>query len=83
MTTNAPVGPPICTRDPPKSEMIPPATTAQYRPDWGVMPGRDRKRHRERQRDEADRDTRQGVCRCCVPRVVAQARDDTRSEMWH
>ena len=28
MTTNAPVGPPICTRDPPKSEMMTPATMA-------------------------------------------------------
>jgi hypothetical protein len=28
MTTKAPVGPPICTRDPPKAEMIAPATIA-------------------------------------------------------
>jgi hypothetical protein len=27
MTTKAPVGPPICVRDPPKAEMSPPATT--------------------------------------------------------
>ena len=28
MTTNAPVGPPICMRDPPRAEIRPPATIA-------------------------------------------------------
>jgi hypothetical protein len=28
MTTKAPVGPPICTRDPPRAEIRNPATTA-------------------------------------------------------
>ena len=28
ITTNAPVGPPICTRDPPSAEITKPATTA-------------------------------------------------------
>jgi hypothetical protein len=28
MTTKAPVGPPICTRDPPSAEMMKPAITA-------------------------------------------------------
>jgi len=28
ITTNAPVGPPICTREPPRAEMKKPATTA-------------------------------------------------------
>ena len=28
-TTNAPVGPPICTREPPNAEMAKPVTTAQ------------------------------------------------------
>src|SRR6266576_2870518 len=38
MTTNAPVGPPICTRDPPKAEMRNPATIAVKRPRSGVTP---------------------------------------------
>jgi hypothetical protein len=28
-TTNAPVGPPICVRDPPSAEMMKPVTMAQ------------------------------------------------------
>ena len=38
MTTNAPVGPPICTRDPPNSEIKNPATTAVISPFSGVTP---------------------------------------------
>ena len=38
MTTNAPVGPPICTRDPPSAEMRKPATMAVQRPRSGVTP---------------------------------------------
>jgi hypothetical protein len=38
MTTKAPVGPPICVRDPPKAEMSPPATTAVYKPAGGGSP---------------------------------------------
>ena len=38
MTTNAPVGPPICTRDPPSAEMMKPATIAVHSPRSGVTP---------------------------------------------
>ena len=38
MTTKAPVGPPIWTREPPKAEMMKPATIAVYRPRSGVTP---------------------------------------------
>ena len=38
MTTNAPVGPPICRREPPSREIRPPATTAVYRPACGGTP---------------------------------------------
>src|SRR5262245_45493625 len=38
MTTNAPVGPPICTRDPPSAEMRNPATMAVHKPRPGVTP---------------------------------------------
>ena len=37
-TTNAPVGPPICTLVPPKNEMKKPATTAVTRPLSGDAP---------------------------------------------
>jgi hypothetical protein len=35
--TKAAVGPPICTREPPRSEMRKPATIAVYRPFSGVV----------------------------------------------
>ena len=38
MMTNAPVGPPICTREPPSAEMMNPATIAVMRPRSGVTP---------------------------------------------
>src|SRR5688572_17367771 len=38
MTTNAPVGPAIWTRDPPSTATISPATTAVQRPRSGVTP---------------------------------------------
>src|SRR5947209_16820501 len=38
MTTNAPVGPPICTRLPPSSEIRNPATMAVYNPCAGETP---------------------------------------------
>src|SRR5689334_591891 len=38
MTTNAPVGPPICTRDPPSAEIRNPATMAVASPRSGVTP---------------------------------------------
>ena len=38
MTANAPVGPPICTRLPPKTEIQKPATTAVKRPRSGLTP---------------------------------------------
>ena len=38
ITTNAPVGPPICTREPPNAEMMKPATMAVHRPRSGVTP---------------------------------------------
>ena len=38
ITTKAPVGPPICVREPPKAEITKPATTAVYRPACGVTP---------------------------------------------
>ena len=38
MTTNAPVGPPICVREPPSAEIRKPATTAVYKPACGVTP---------------------------------------------
>ncbi len=38
MTTNAPVGPPICTRLPPRNEIRKPATTAVTRPFSGETP---------------------------------------------
>ncbi len=38
MTTNAPVGPPICTRLPPSAEMRNPAITAVYSPRSGGTP---------------------------------------------
>ena len=37
-TTNAPVGPPICTLEPPNSEMKKPATTAVTSPLSGEAP---------------------------------------------
>lgn len=38
ITTNAPVGPPICVFDPPRAEITKPATIAQYRPASGGTP---------------------------------------------
>ena len=38
MTTNAPVGPPIWTRDPPRAEIRKPAMMAVYNPRSGVTP---------------------------------------------
>ena len=38
MTTNAPVGPPIWTREPPSAETRKPATIAVYSPRSGVTP---------------------------------------------
>ena len=38
MTTNAPVGPPICTREPPSSEIRNPATMAVKSPRSGLRP---------------------------------------------
>ena len=38
ITTNAPVGPPICTRDPPSSDTTRPPTMAVYKPASGVVP---------------------------------------------
>ena len=38
MTTNAPVGPPICTREPPSAEIRKPATMAVKRPRSGLTP---------------------------------------------
>src|SRR5580700_10434936 len=37
-TTYAPVGPPICVFEPPRAEIRNPATTAVYKPAWGVTP---------------------------------------------
>ena len=37
-TTNAPVGPPICTREPPRAEIVKPAMAPQYRPVCGGSP---------------------------------------------
>ena len=38
MTTNAPVGPPICTREPPSKEIRNPAITAVTKPWLGDAP---------------------------------------------
>ena len=38
ITTNAPVGPPICTREPPRAEITKPATIAVNRPRSGLTP---------------------------------------------
>src|SRR5665213_997681 len=38
MTTNAPVGPPNCTREPPSAEIMNPATIAVHNPRPGVTP---------------------------------------------
>ena len=38
MGMKAPVGPPICTREPPKAEMMKPATMAVQMPAVGDMP---------------------------------------------
>ena len=38
MTMNAPVGPPICTRDPPRAEMMKPAMIAVKMPASGFAP---------------------------------------------
>jgi len=37
-TTNAPVGPPIWKREPPRAEIRNPVTIAQYRPACGATP---------------------------------------------
>jgi hypothetical protein len=54
MTTNAPVGPPIWTREPPSAEMTKPAMTAEDA-GLGFNAGSNRESHRKRKRDDPGR----------------------------
>ena len=58
ITMKAPVGPPICTRLPLRSEMRNPATMAVYSPCSGVHARGDGKGDGKRQGDDADDDAR-------------------------
>ena len=55
-TMKAPVGPEICTRVPPRSEVDEPGDDRRVEALLGLGAGGDRERHRERQRDDADDD---------------------------
>ena len=50
-TTNAPVGPPICVREPPSAEIRKPAIDGAVDAGLRRQPRRDGERHRQRQRD--------------------------------
>ena len=60
-TTNAPVGPPIWTRDPPSAEIDEAGDDRAVDAGLRRQAGRDGERHRERQRDEADGHARDDV----------------------
>src|SRR6516165_5275622 len=49
MPTNAPVGPPTCTREPPSAEIKNPAMMAVYSPAAGIIPQRFQKFWAERE----------------------------------
>ena len=55
-TTNAPVGPPICTREPPRAEIVKPAIGAAIQAGLRRKAGGNGERHRQRQGDEPDGD---------------------------
>ena len=56
MTTNAPVGPPICVFEPPRAEIKEPGDDGRIDAGLRRDARRDGERHRQRQRDQADRD---------------------------
>jgi hypothetical protein len=70
ITTKAPVGPPIWTRDPPSAEIRNPPTIAVKRPRSGVTP----------QRDDADDYPRDRVGEKLLAGVTLQRSDELRNE---
>ena len=77
-TTKAPVGPPICTRDPPPAEMMKPVTIGAVDAGLRRQAGGDGERHRERQGDEADGDAGDEVVAERGDVVVPQRDDGLR-----
>jgi hypothetical protein len=85
-TMNAPVGPLICTRLPPRSEIREPATTAVNRPiaGDGFRDRVDAERDGDRQGDDADGHAGNQIARES-PALVTFTKTDNRSgqEAWH
>ena len=71
-TTKAPVGPPIWYREPPSAEIRKPATIGAVNARLGRHAGRDGERHREGERDEADRDAGEQVGDKLVAGVIPE-----------
>ena len=69
-TTNAPVGPPICTREPPRAEIVKPAMTRAVDAVLRRQPGSNGERHRERKGDQADGDAGEEIGREQAGRVA-------------
>ena len=81
MTTNAPVGPPICVRDPPRAEMRKPATTAVYKPACGGTPDAIAKAIASGSATRPDRHAGDEILRELPGRVAAQALDRARTPL--
>ena len=80
ITTNAPVGPPICTREPPSAEIRKPATIAVVDAGLRRQPGGDREGHRERQGDQADGHAGDEVAGGLAAIVVGQCQPQLRGQ---
>ena len=80
MTMKAPAGPPICTCEPPSSEMISPAMMAVNRPASGLHARGDGKGHRQRQRHDAHRDAGAQVGTEALAVVALQGVEQARPE---
>ena len=79
MTMKAPAGPPICTFEPPSAEIRKPATMAVIRALLWLEARGDRKGHRQRQGDDADRDAGADVGQRAVAVVAAQRVNQART----
>ena len=75
ITTNAPVGPPICVFEPPSAEIRNPATTAQYNAGLWRHTGGNRKRHRQRQRNQAHGNAGNQIGKKLLTVVVSEAKN--------
>ena len=78
ITTNAPVGPPICVREPPSAEIRNAAHHCRIDAGLRRHARRNPERHRQRQRHQAHRQPGDQVLEEDPPRVLAQAQGQFR-----